>query len=173
MTLSETTATVLHRLHAGLRQSSTAAIAALVTVVTSQMAGSREGFWGAITAIAVVQAEFKATKVMARDQFLGATIGGVIALPFVLGFGQHLWSYALSVTVAILCCWAANVPSASRLAGITVTIVSLVPHAGSVESMLFARCSEVIWGVCVAVGLTWATTPKSRHTGPHPRITGR
>ena len=159
---------IWQRVATGMRQSLVATAAALIAFVTSQAVGSKEGYWGAITAIAVVQAEFKATTSIARNQFLGVTIGGLIALPFVLGFGQHIWSYGLAIAVSILCCWAANVPSASRLAGITVTIVSLIPHAGSVESMLVARLSEVIWGVCVAIGLVWATTSGSEHREPRP-----
>ncbi len=159
---------VRHGVVSGLRQSATAAAAALIAFVTSQAVGSKEGFWGAITAIVVIHPEFEATKAIAKNQFLGATIGGLIALPFMLAFGQHLWSYGLAVAVSILCCWAANVPNASRLAAITVTIVSLVPHKGTVESMLIARFAEVIWGVCVAIVLVWATTTRSEQSGPKP-----
>jgi hypothetical protein len=55
----------------------------------------------------------------------------------------------------MLACWAMNVGSASRLAGITATIILLVPHVGSPQSMFLSRIVEVGWGVCVAVATVW------------------
>jgi hypothetical protein len=44
---------------------------------------------------------------------------------------------------------------ASRLAGITATIILLVPHSGTPGHMLVSRVGEVGWGVTVALGLVW------------------
>ena len=142
----------------GLGQGATSSLAALLAYMPNQMIGSKEGFWGAITAISVVQSELKAAKTTAADQFTGAGIGGVIALGTVLGLGQQVWAYALAVVLSVSVCWAANRPSASRLSGITATIVLLVPHTGSVETMFVSRVSEVAWGVCVAIVVVWVAS---------------
>lgn len=145
-----------YRLRGGLGQGATSAIAALVAYLPNVALGNREGFWGAITAIAVAQTEFKATRTTALDQFTGAAVGGIIGLCSAVALGQHLWAYALAVVSSMLICWAANVPSASRLAGTTATIILLVPHTGTVQSMVVSRVSEVAWGVCVAVATVWS-----------------
>jgi uncharacterized membrane protein YgaE (UPF0421/DUF939 family) len=131
------------------------ACAALIAYLPTRTLGLKEGFWSAITAIAVVQTEFRATQTTARDQFIGAAIGGVTALCAFVVFGPSLIGYAIAVVVAMLTCWACNVASASRLAGTTATIILLVPHVGSPTGMFGSRLAEVGWGVSVAVVTVW------------------
>jgi len=131
-------------------------VAALAAYLPTQALGLREGFWAAITAIAVVQTEFGATRTTARDQFVGAAIGGVIGVAVVLATGQHIASYGLAAGLSVLCAWLLNVATAARLAGITATIILLVPHPGtSAERMMLSRVVEVGWGVAVAIAVVW------------------
>jgi uncharacterized membrane protein YccC len=146
----------LRRLAAGAHQGAISACAALLAYAPAHAIGLGESFWSAITAIAVAQTEFQATQTTARDQFLGAAIGGIAGLCAFLTLGESLIVYALAVVLAMLACWALNVASASRLAGITATIILLVPHAGSAAGMLGSRLLEVGWGICAAVGTVWA-----------------
>nr|WP_236960427.1 FUSC family protein [Methylobacterium durans] len=141
------------------------ACAAIVAYLPTQALGLREGFWSAITALAVAQTEFGATRSTARDQFAGAAIGGVIGLAAYLTIGVSLPSYALAVLLSVLACWLVNVASAGRLAAITATILILVPHIGSVERMLGSRVFEVGWGVCVAITTVWVVTRINRRLG--------
>ncbi|WP_165769436.1 FUSC family protein [Arboricoccus pini] len=130
--------------------------AALIAYVPTQTLGLQEGFWAAITAIAVTQGEWRLTRTTARDQLLGAAIGGLVALAMVLAVGRHLWSYGLAVGVAAVCCALVRLPAAGRLSGITATIVLLVPSGiYSAGDIAFWRVSEVAWGVIVAVSLVW------------------
>jgi uncharacterized membrane protein YccC len=146
---------LLHRVAAGAHHGAISACAALLAFIPAHAIGLKESFWSAITAISVAQTEFRATQTTARDQFLGAAVGGLTGLCAFFALGQSLIVYAVAVIVAMLACWAMNVGSASRLAGITATIILLVPHVGSPESMFLARLSEVGWGVCVAVAIVW------------------
>src|SRR4051812_23851535 len=66
----------LRRLTGGLLQGGLSAIAAVMAWIPTQALGLREGFWAAITAVAVAQTELNAAKSTARDQFAGAAIGG-------------------------------------------------------------------------------------------------
>lgn len=145
----------LRRLAAGAHHGAISACAALLAFLPTHAIGLRESFWSAITAISVAQTEFRATRTTARDQFLGAAVGGVAGLCTFLALGQSLIVYALAVVLAMLACWAMNVASASRLAGITATIILLVPHVGSPLGMFVSRIVEVGWGVCVAVAIVW------------------
>jgi uncharacterized membrane protein YgaE (UPF0421/DUF939 family) len=146
---------LLGRLAAGAHHGAISACAALLAFIPAHAIGLKESFWSAITAISVAQTEFRATQTTARDQFLGAAVGGLTGLCAFFALGQNLLVYGLAVFLAMLACWAMNIGSASRLAGITATIILLVPHVGSPQSMFLARLGEVGWGVCVAVIIVW------------------
>jgi uncharacterized membrane protein YgaE (UPF0421/DUF939 family) len=143
------------KLIGGIAQGLMSATAALIAYLPTKPLGLREGFWGSITAIAVVQSELSASRTSARDQFVGAAIGGLISAIIVTLAGQHLVTYAIAVILAMLACWVFNVSSAARLAGSTTTIILLVPHQGPPEWMVVSRIAEVGWGVAVGFATVW------------------
>jgi uncharacterized membrane protein YccC len=149
---------IAKRLVHGLEHGLMSAVAGLAAYLPTQLIGIREGFWAAITAVAVVQTEYAAARTTARDQFTGAAIGGVIGLAVVLLTGERTLSYALAVLLSILICWLLDMSTAARLAGTTATIILLVPHNGSPQSIMIARVSEVAWGVSVAIATVWLAT---------------
>jgi uncharacterized membrane protein YccC len=148
-------ASLRNRLAAGAHYGMICACAALIAFVPAHAIGLKESFWSAITAISVAQTEFRATETTARDQFLGAAVGGLAGLGAFLALGQSLIVYALAVILAMLLCSILNIASASRLAGITATIILLVPRVGSAQSMFVSRLIEVGWGICAAVATVW------------------
>ncbi len=153
--LSKILLRILARLSLGLRQAAISVVAAFLAYIPAHLIGLTQAFWSAITAIAVAQARFLDTKSTARKQFAGAAIGGVVGLGLILAFGDHLVVYAAAVVLSIIACWLLTVDDASQLAGITATIILLVPHTGTPERMLAARLSEVTWGVCVGIAVVW------------------
>ena len=158
---------LLRRLAGGAHHGVISACAALLAFIPAHAIGLKESFWSAITAISVAQTEFRATQTTARDQFLGAAVGGLTGLCVFFALGQSLVVYAMAVVLAMLACWALNIASASRLAGTTATIILLVPHTGSPASMFLARIGEVGWGVCMAVATVWlAARLPAAHTAP-------
>lgn len=157
------------RVLGGLSQGLISATAALLAYLPAKPLGLQEGFWGSITAIAVVQSQFDATRSSARDQFAGAAVGGSIGGAIVSAAGQSLVIYILAVIASMAACWVLNIKTAARLAGITATIIALVPHHASVRSMLISRIGEVGWGVVVAISLVWLV---SRVVG-RPAAAGR
>jgi uncharacterized membrane protein YgaE (UPF0421/DUF939 family) len=145
----------LQRLGSGVHHGLISAAAAIAAYLPMRALGLEQSFWAAITAIAVVQTEFRATRSTARDQFVGAAVGGLTGLAALLAFGDDPAVYAAAVAAAMVICWSINMASASRLAGVTATIIVLVPRTESPERMFVARIGEVGWGVCVAVLLVW------------------
>jgi uncharacterized membrane protein YccC len=162
---------LVRRIAAGAHHGLISACAALIAFVPAHAIGLRESFWSAITAISVAQTEFRATQSTARDQFIGAAVGGIAGLATFLALGQSLLVYGLAVVLAMLACWALNVASASRLAGITATIILLVPRVGSAESMFVSRLLEVGWGICAAVATVWLAgrVPAAARGNAQPR----
>ena len=156
------------RLTGGVAQGLMSAVAALIAYLPTRPLGLQEGFWGSITAIAIVQAELSATRTSARDQFTGAAIGGLVSAVIVALAGQGLTAYSAAVVLSMLACWLFNVSSAARLAGSTATIILLVPHAGSAGSMVVSRIIEVGWGVTVALTVVWLVNwTERRFQAPH------
>lgn len=137
----------------GLHLGVVSAIAAMAAYLPMHALGLKQAFWSAITAIAVVQTELHASEMIARNQFFGAAIGGVIGLAALLPFGDNLLVYVAAVALAVFCAWICGIGTASQLAGITVTILLLVPRTGPADEMLAARISEVGWGVAVGVSM--------------------
>jgi uncharacterized membrane protein YgaE (UPF0421/DUF939 family) len=157
------------RLTGGAAQGLMSAVAAIIAYLPTEPLGLREGFWGSITAIAVVQAELSATRTSARDQFTGAAIGGLVSALIVTVAGQDLPAYVVSLVLSMLACWLLNVSTAARLAGSTATIIMLVPHTGSAGWMMLSRVAEVGWGVAVAITIVWVVTWAERKFSSPPR----
>jgi uncharacterized membrane protein YgaE (UPF0421/DUF939 family) len=153
------------RIALGLRQGVVSAVAAFCAYLPTHLIGLQQDFWSAITAISVAQMEFRDSTSTARKQFTGAAVGGAAGICLRLGFGDGLPVYAAAVVLAVLLCWVLNVADASQLAAITATIILLVPHTGSAQSMLVSRLSEVGWGVCVGILVAWAENKFIRKIG--------
>ncbi len=75
------------RLMPGAEHGIMSATAALIAYWPAKALGFRQSFWGAITAIAVVQTEYAATRTTARDQFTGAETGGFVGAGAALAVG--------------------------------------------------------------------------------------
>ncbi|NHN90174.1 FUSC family protein [Acetobacter conturbans] len=143
------------RIVVGLIQAALSICSALVAYMPARWFGLQDGFWAAITAIAVTQGECHATAKLGQKQCIGALIGGGVGLGFVLQFGAALWVYVAAVVVSITVCAALNKSDSGQLAGVTATIVLLVPHSGSAESIVVSRLSEVALGVISGVAVVW------------------
>jgi len=139
----------------GLWHGGMTAVAALLAYIPARLFEIHEGFWGVITAVTVVQSDFGKVGAIARDQLVGAGIGGSIAVIGVLISRQSEVTYAAVLLLSILTCWLLNVPSACRVAAITATIVLLIPGLGTPEVLFLTRISEILWGIIVAVAVLW------------------
>ena len=143
------------RVRGGLRQGGLSAVAAMLAWAPTQAFGLREGFWAAITAVAVTQTQLNTATSVARDQFAGAAIGGLVATLISLALGPGPVGFALALVAAQLLCWIIGVDTAARLAGITAVIIFLVPHQNSALGMTLSRVGEVGWGVTIAIATVW------------------
>ena len=111
--------------------------------------GLHDGYWGAISAIIVLQSNFGSTITASRDRLLGSLIGALFGFSFSL-FGTLPWNYLLALLAAVSVCGLLGFRSSSRLAGVTITIVMLVP-AGSHWTVALDRVGEVLLGIIVAL----------------------
>lgn len=112
--------------------------------------GLHDGYWGAISAIIVLQSNFGATITASRDRILGTLIGAAFGFTFSL-FGTLPWNYILAVLLAVILCGLLGLRNSSRLAGVTITIIMLVQKTGSHWLLALHRVGEVMLGIVVAI----------------------
>jgi uncharacterized membrane protein YccC len=112
--------------------------------------GLHDGYWGAISAIIVLQSNFGATITASRDRIIGTLIGALFGFSFSL-FGVLPWNYILAMLAAITVCGLLGMRTSARLAGVTITIVMLVQKAGSHWTVALDRVGEVFLGIVVAL----------------------
>jgi uncharacterized membrane protein YccC len=149
----------------GARHGLLSVLAASIAYLPMHALGVHEGFWSAITALAVAQTQLSLSESTARNQLIGGVAGGVVALAMLVLFGMQLPVYLAAVLLAVCACWLFNVPSASQLSGITVTIIMLVPNMGTPEQVFLSRLSEVIWGICAGFSVVWSASRLSGWKG--------
>jgi uncharacterized membrane protein YccC len=135
----------------------TALAAALCWAIALRF-GLHDGYWGAISAIIVLQSNFGATITASRDRILGTLIGAAFGFTFSL-FGALPWNYILAVLLAVILCGLLSLRNSSRLAGVTITIVMLVQKAGSHWLLALHRVGEVILGIVIAIVVSTLVFP--------------
>ncbi len=133
------------------------ALAAALCWWLAMLFGMHDGYWGAISAIIVLQSNFGATISASRDRIFGTLIGAAFGFSFTL-FGALPWNYILAVLAAIIVCGLLGLRSSSRLAGVTISIVMLV-HTGSHWVLALHRVLEVFLGILVALGISTLVFP--------------
>jgi hypothetical protein len=141
-----------------LVHSAKTALAAALCWWLAQRFGWRDGYWGSISAIIVLQSNVGATVSASRDRILGTLIGAAFGFSFSL-FGTLPWNYILAVMAAVVVCGLLGLRSSSRLAGVTITIVMLVQKTGPRWSLALDRVSEVMIGILVALAVTTLVFP--------------
>ncbi|MGA2890374.1 MAG: FUSC family protein [Terracidiphilus sp.] len=134
------------------------ALAAALCWWIAMLFGLHDGYWGAISAIIVLQSNFGATISASRDRIFGTVIGALLGFSFTQ-FGVLPWNYILAVLTAVIVCGLLGLRSSSRLAGVTITIVMLVQKGGSHWTVALDRVMQVFLGIVVAVVISTLVLP--------------
>lgn len=132
-----------------IHASKTALAAALCWEIALRF-GLHDGYWGAISAIIVLQSNFGATITASRDRIIGTLIGAAFGFAFSL-YGTLPWNYIAAVLLAVILCGLLGLRNSSRLAGVTITIIMLVQKSGSTRLLALHRVGEVLLGIVVAI----------------------
>jgi uncharacterized membrane protein YccC len=119
--------------------------------------GLKDGYWGAISAIIVLQSNFGSTITASRDRVIGTVIGALLGFSFTQ-FGALPWNFVLAVLAAVMICGLLGLRSSSRLAGVTISIVMLV-QTGSHWTLALHRVMEVFLGIIVALVISTLVFP--------------
>jgi uncharacterized membrane protein YgaE (UPF0421/DUF939 family) len=101
----------------------------------------------------VLQSNFGATITASRDRVLGTVIGALLGFSLSL-LGTVPWNYILAVFAAIIICGLLGFRSSSRLAGVSITIIST-----SHWTVALTRVGQVLFGILVAVVVSTLVFP--------------
>jgi uncharacterized membrane protein YccC len=134
------------------------AVAVLASVLAARLVRLPETYWAPLTTIVITQSSLGAALAVSRQRFFGTAVGAVVGAIAARYVGQTLLVFALSIFVLGMLCLLARLDrSAYRFAGITLTIVLLIPRHGSSWQVAFHRFAEVSIGIAVALilALVW------------------
>jgi uncharacterized membrane protein YccC len=133
------------------------ALAAALCWWIARLFGLQDGYWGAISAIIVLQSNFGATISASRDRIFGTLIGAALGFSCSL-FGALPWNFIFAVLTAVILCGLLGLRNSSRLAGVTISIVMLV-QTGSHWTLALHRVMEVVLGILVALAISTLVFP--------------
>jgi uncharacterized membrane protein YccC len=120
--------------------------------------GQHDGYWGAISAIIVLQSNVGSTVTASRDRLLGTLIGAALGFACSV-FGAPPWNYILALLLAVIVCGSLSLRTSSRLACVTITIIMLVAKPGPRWSLALDRLGEVLLGIVVALLVSTLVIP--------------
>jgi uncharacterized membrane protein YccC len=141
-----------------LRDAAKNALAAACSYWLAKLLHLPDGYWGAISAVIVLQSNVGATVTASRDRLIGTLIGAMFGFSFSL-FGGLPWNYFAAVGAAVLVCGLLGLRASGRLAGVTITIVMLVHQQGPRWELPLFRVIEVALGIVVALAVSTFVFP--------------
>jgi uncharacterized membrane protein YgaE (UPF0421/DUF939 family) len=136
-------------------RSARTAIAAVASMLVAQLFRLPEAYWAPITTLVITQSSFGAALSISRERFIGTLLGAAAGAIAASCFGPSALVFAAGVFILGFVTAAVHSDrSAYRFAGVTLSIVLLVPRAGSPWHIALHRFSEVCIGIGVALLLT-------------------
>lgn len=165
------TETLRQRIHIGLIQGFHTAIAAVLAFWLGNRLGLVESYWASISAIVVMQSEYKATMYSSFDRLVGTSIGAVLGWSCARYWNGHIAIYGIAIFFSTFICWALRLGTSGRVCGITVSIITLVVHGGGQVSFIaLHRFMDVSLGIFVALFFSIASSEAQRVFVHHHKI---
>jgi uncharacterized membrane protein YgaE (UPF0421/DUF939 family) len=97
------------------------------------------------------------------QRFVGTALGAVLGAALATYFSPSVLVYGLGILLCGVLAWLLRVGGAYRFAGITLSIVLLIPHASAPWIVGWHRFLEVSLGIAVALAVTmvWPVAKKT------------
>jgi len=121
-----------------------------------------EYYWAPISTIVVVQSTIPPLT-LGWQRFVGTALGAVLGAALATFFPPSAVVYGLGILLCGVLAWLLRVGSAYRFAGITLSIILLVPRGRAPWITGWHRFLEVSLGIAVALVVTtlWPMTKKA------------
>lgn len=139
-----------------LTHSARVTVAAVVSMLLARALKLPEFYWAPISAVVIILSTID-PKVLAWQRFIGTALGAVVAA-LIASFLRPGWIvYGVGLFMCGILSALLRIGTAYRFAGITLSIVLLVPHVRSPWIVAIDRFVEVSLGIAVAllVAVLW------------------
>jgi len=137
-------------------------VAAVIALLLARLVKLPESYWAPISTIVIIQSTIP-PRTLGWQRFVGTALGAVLGVALMTFFNPSAWFYGLGLLLCGLFSWMLRIGGAYRFAGITLSIVLLIPHTSAPWIVGWHRFLEVSLGIAVALVITavWpAPTPK-------------
>jgi uncharacterized membrane protein YgaE (UPF0421/DUF939 family) len=137
------------------------AFAAVAALLLARLLKLPESYWAPISTIVIIQSTIPA-HTLGWQRFVGTAIGAALGAALATFFQPTAFVYAAGIVLCGLLAFSFRIGGAYRFAGITLSIVLLIPHASSPWIVGWHRFLEVSLGIAVglAVTLLWPANKK-------------
>jgi uncharacterized membrane protein YccC len=145
-----------------INDSARTAVATLASFLVARLRQLPEAYWAAIATLVVMQSTLGATLTVSIERIAATALGALAGALLAAYFGENLFVFAAAIFIMGLLCIAFRMEkSAYRYAGITLTIIVLIPRSNPAWIIALHRFAEVTVGIVVALAIT-AVWPERR-----------
>jgi uncharacterized membrane protein YccC len=131
------------------------ALAATASLLIARLVKLPEAYWAAVTTIIVMQSTLGAAWAISKQRLAGTAVGALLAAALAIYAGTQWGFYCSAILAAGMICVVFGIGrNAFRYAGITVTIVMLVPRTHSYWVIALHRFIEISLGIAVGLAIT-------------------
>jgi uncharacterized membrane protein YgaE (UPF0421/DUF939 family) len=126
------------------------AIAAVAAMLLARLLKLPEYYWAPISTIVILQSTIPPV-MLSWQRFVGTALGAVLGAAFATFFSPSALVYGVGIFLCGVLAWLLRIGGAYRFAGITLSIVLLVPQKGAPWIVGWHRFLEVSLGIAVAL----------------------
>jgi uncharacterized membrane protein YccC len=137
-----------------LASSARTAVAATASFLVARLSGLPEAYWAAILTLVIMQSTLGAAWRISAERFLGTVLGALCGGVIARFFPTSWMVFAIGIFFLGLVCALLRLQNSYRFAGITLTIVLLVPHTKPAWTVALHRFTEVSIGIVVGLAIT-------------------
>jgi len=135
-----------------LEHSVRTAIAAVTSFLAARLFRLPEAYWAPITTLVITQSSLGAAFAVSWKRFAGTAFGALVGGLVASYFPANVFLFGASVLILGLLCAQVGVDrSAYRFAGVTLSIVLLIPRGNPPWQVAFHRFAEVSIGIVIAL----------------------
>jgi uncharacterized membrane protein YgaE (UPF0421/DUF939 family) len=128
-------------------------VAAVVALLLARLTKLPESYWAPISTIVIIQSTIP-PRTLGWQRFVGTALGAVLGAALATFFSPSAWVYGLGLLLCGLLAWMLRLGGAYRFAGITLSIVLLIPHTRAPWIVGWHRFLQVSLGIAVALVIT-------------------
>ena len=138
------------------------ALAAVAAMLLARLLKLPEYYWAPISTIVIIQSTIP-PRTLGWQRFVGTALGAVMGATLATFFRPSAVVYGLGILSCGVLAWLLRVGTAYRFAGITLSIILLIPRGRAPWIVGWDRFLEVSLGIAVALVVTtvWPLTKKA------------